>query len=109
VRPVAGRVANEGLLVYASDLNLLETAWRPLEGLSISRTDLVLSQTLSQTVWFHEVPRMDEWLLFHSTATRAHQGRSMCVGQWFTEGGALVASVAQEGLMRMRRPSGTGA
>jgi acyl-CoA thioesterase II len=107
-KPVPDRIANEGLLVYASDLNLLETAWRPLDGLSIRRLDVVLSQTLSQTVWFHDRPRMDRWLLFHATSTRAHQGRSMCVGQWFTEGGELVASVAQEGLMRMRRREGTG-
>ena len=93
---------HDAVLGLASDVHLLETAWRPVEGASIAHMGRVVSNTLTQTTWFHQPVRFDRWLQFRAHSPRAHGGRSLCVGHWFDEDGSLVASCTQEGLMRIR-------
>ncbi len=96
------RQLHEALLGFASDMYLLETGWRPVPGASITETGQVVSSTLTQTTWFHEPFQFDDWLLFRAESSKTGFGRSLCAGHWFDQTGRLVASCAQEGLMRMR-------
>lgn len=93
---------HEAMFGFASDLSLLETAWRPVEGQSITNLDQVVSNTISHTMWFHHQPRLHDWVLFHGHSPRAAGGRSLCTAHLFTADGELIGSVAQEGLMRIR-------
>jgi acyl-CoA thioesterase-2 len=60
------------------------------------------SASLDHTVWFHRPFRADEWLLYDQVSPSASGGRGLAVGRLFAEDGRLVASVAQEGLIRYR-------
>lgn len=95
----------EAMTAYISDLSLLEAAWRPVPGATIRHTDRVISNTLSHSMWFHQPPQVDDWVLFHADSPRAHAGRSLCTAHMFAADGSLMASVAQEGLMRFREPT----
>jgi acyl-CoA thioesterase-2 len=55
-------------------------------------------------MWFHEAFRADEWMLYAMDSPWAGHGRGMNRGSIFTRDGRLVASVAQEGLIRKREP-----
>lgn len=96
------RGAHEAMACYIADLSLLETAWRPIPGATIRKTDRFVSSTLSHTMWFHRWPRVDDWVLYHSEAPGAVGGRSLCTGHLFARDGTLLVSMAQEGLMRIR-------
>ena len=56
-------------------------------------------------MWFHRPARVDDWLLYVQRSPSASGGRGLAFGQFFTRDGVLVASVAQEGMMRLPRPS----
>jgi len=58
--------------------------------------------SIDHSVWFHRPFRMDEWLLYAIDSPSASGARGFCRGQIFNQAGELVASVAQEGLMRQR-------
>ncbi|MFK7970930.1 MAG: acyl-CoA thioesterase II [Bacteroidia bacterium] len=88
------------VLAYASDFNLLTTAMLP-HALSFVQKDLQLA-SLDHAMWFHRPFRADEWLLYHVDSPSASASRGFCRGSLFTTDGTLVASVAQEGLMRIR-------
>ena len=60
------------------------------------------SASLDHTVWFHRPFRADEWLLYDQASPSASGARGLAIGRLFTEDGTLVASVAQEGLIRVR-------
>ncbi len=99
------RLTHQAVLAYASDYGLLTTALQP-HGLSHwHRTIQVAS--LDHTLWFHRSFRADEWLLFVIDSPAACGARGFARGSIFTRDGILVASVAQEGLMRLR-PEGDG-
>lgn len=88
------------LLAYASDFAFLTTAMLP-HGVSwLSRGMQVAS--LDHSMWFHEDVRVDEWLLHVVDSPKAHGGRGLVRGRVFTQDGRLVASTAQEGLIRRR-------
>ena len=90
------------LLAYASDFAFLTTAMLP-HGVSwLSRGMQVAS--LDHSMWFHEDVRVDEWLLHVVDSPKAHGGRGLVRGRVFTHDGRLVASTAQEGLIRRRPP-----
>lgn len=90
------------LLAYASDFAFLTTAMLP-HGVSwLSRGMQVAS--LDHSMWFHEDVRVDEWLLHVVDSPKAHGGRGLVRGRVFTQSGRLVASTAQEGLIRRRPP-----
>ena len=102
---VGGKLDDEELthkaaLTYASDLTLLGSTLVP-HGMAISHPR-IQSASLDHTIWFHRPFRADEWLLYDQASPSASGGRGLGIGRLFTEDGRLVASVAQEGLIRPR-------
>ena len=93
---------HQALLAYASDYGLLVTSLRP-HGMHV-RDPRVMVASLDHSIWFHRPFRMDEWLLYDVDSPTSAAGRGFTRGCYFTRDGALVASVAQEGLIRLRRP-----
>lgn len=88
------------LLAYASDFSFLGTSMDP-HGVSwLSPGMQVVS--LDHVMWFHRPFRMDEWLLYAVDSPSASGGRGLVRGQFFDQRGRLVASCAQEGLIRKR-------
>ncbi len=90
------------LLAYASDMGILDTATKP-HGVNWF-TGGVQMASLDHSMWFHEPFNMSEWLLYSMDSPSASGARGFNRGEIFTERGVLVASVAQEGLMRPREP-----
>jgi len=87
------------LLVYASDRNLVSTAVRPLD----EPRDRFQMASLDHALWLHRPVRFDDWLLFVSESPVAHSARGLIFGSVFLRDGTRVASLAQEGLLRLRR------
>jgi len=92
------------VLAYASDLTLLDTALVP-HGLSVFDKS-IMAASLDHALWFHRPFRADEWLLYTQDSPNLHGARGFTRGLIFASDGTLVASVAQEGLLRERRPEG---
>ncbi len=90
---------HRSLLAYASDFGLVGTSLLP-HGLSLIRGDVQMA-SLDHAMWFHRDFRFDEWLLYAKQSTTTHGGRGFNQGQFFNQKGTLVASVTQEGLMRI--------
>ncbi len=89
------------LAAYATDLTLIGTALRPLEGVSEKDTmRLFTSAVTSHTVWFHRPFRTDDWLLLRQHSPVLAHGRSFGRGDILTADGTLVASYGQEALVR---------
>jgi acyl-CoA thioesterase-2 len=88
-------------LAYASDMTLLDTALVP-HGRNIFDQSLMLA-SLDHSLWFHRPFRMDKWLLYAQDTPSASGGRGFNRGLIFTRQGILVASTAQEGLIRVKR------
>ena len=95
---------HRAILAYASDMSLLGTCALP-HGLSWARGE-VMSASLDHVVWFHEPFRVDEWLLYATDSLWSGNGRGFNRGRVFTRDGRLVASVAQEGMIRKIVPKG---
>jgi acyl-CoA thioesterase II len=91
---------NQSVLAYASDYGLLGAALLP-HALSFQMPKLQAA-TLDHALWFHRRFRMDEWLLYTMDSPVAAGARGFTRGSFFTRDGVLVASVAQEGLLRVR-------
>ncbi len=89
------------LLAYASDFNLVATALYP-HGHTFWEPDMQVA-SLDHAMWFHRDFRMDEWLLYAMASPNAARARGLSIGRIFTREGRLVATVAQEGLMRHHR------
>jgi acyl-CoA thioesterase-2 len=87
------------VLAYASDLVLIDTALHP-HGRSLFDRDLQVA-SLDHALWFHRPFRADDWLLYAMDSPAASGGRGFNRGAVFTRDGVLVASVAQEGLIRV--------
>lgn len=95
---------HRAVITYASDFTLLGTSALP-HGLSWMRNELV-GASLDHAIWFHREARADEWLLYATDAPWSGGGRGFNRGRIFNRAGELVASVAQEGMMRKRvKPS----
>jgi len=90
------------VLAYASDFTLLDTALIA-HGRFVFDPNLMLA-SLDHAVWFHEPFRADEWLLYAQDSPSSGASRAFCRGTLFTRDGRLVASTAQEGLVRERKP-----
>ena len=88
------------LLAYASDFGLLTTSLLP-HGKSVWQRDMQIA-SLDHTIWFHRPFRMDEWLLFAMDSPNASGGRGLCFAHVYNREGVLVATLAQEGLIRLR-------
>jgi len=91
---------NTCVLTYASDLTLLGVSLVP-HGLIISSPQ-VQPASLDHSMWFHRPCRADEWMLYDQHSPSASGARGFAVGRVFDRSGALIASVAQEGLIRPR-------
>ena len=86
------------LLAYMSDYNLLNTASLPhREALNKGNT---FYASLDHAIWFHREIDFDDWLLYAMDSPSASNARGFARGSIFNKNGALIASVAQEGLMR---------
>ncbi len=90
------------VLTYASDMTLLDTALLPHAGSWFDPTLFMAS--LDHAMWFHRSFRADRWLLYSQDTPTATRGRGLARGLVFTQEGTLVASVVQEGLIRVARP-----
>jgi len=93
-------VVHRALLAYASDHGLLRAAMLP-HGLSFM-TGEVRPASLDHAMWFHRDFRMDDWLLYVLDSPSASGARGLCRGSIYTRDGRLVASAAQEGMLRIR-------
>lgn len=97
-------ILHQAVMAYASDYGLLGTALLP-HGLSFIMRR-VQAASLDHAVWFHRPFRVDDWLLYATDAPAAAGARAFTRGALFTRDGALVASTAQEGLIRLlQRPA----
>ena len=85
---------------YFSDLMLLPTSLLP-HGLMLGDPRLQIA-SLDHAVWFHAPFRADEWLCYEQEGSWAGGGRALCRGSLFDRSGTLVATVMQEGLIRVR-------
>ncbi len=90
---------HRNLLAYVSDYQLLTTAMLP-HGVRYEHGNVQLA-SLDHAMWFHRPFRADEWLLYALDSPNATGARGLARGQFFTRDGRLVASTAQEGLMRI--------
>lgn len=95
------------LLAYASDFNLIGTALRP-HGKSWYSPDMQVA-SLDHALWFHRDARVDDWLLYCMDSPSAQSARGMTRGMIYDRSGRLIASVAQEGLMRYTEAKHAGA
>jgi acyl-CoA thioesterase-2 len=93
-------LTHKAAFTYASDMTLLASSLVPHGG-DIAGPELQ-SASLDHTIWFHRPFRADEWLLYDQVSPSASGARGLAIGRVFTEDGRLVASVAQEGLIRPR-------
>lgn len=93
-------IVHQAVLAYASDYGLLPTSLLP-HGVSYRDPRLQLA-SLDHTLWMHRPFRADEWLLYVMDSPTAAGARGFTRGQVYTRDGTLVASVAQEGLIRLK-------
>ena len=90
---------HQALLAYASDFHLLGTATFP-HGISYYQPNVQMA-SLDHALWFHRPFRADEWLLYSIDSPSSQGSRGLARGQIFDRNGRLVASTAQEGLIRV--------
>lgn len=95
------RILHQCLLAYASDFYLLSTSMHP-HGVHWIEPEMQVT-SLDHAVWFHRSTRVDDWLLHAMISPWAGAGRGLVHGRFYDRQGHLVASTAQEGLIRDRR------
>jgi len=93
-------VLHRSMLAYASDFHLIGTATFP-HGISYLQKNVQMA-SLDHALWFHRPFRVDDWLLYSCDSPTAQGARGLARGMIFSEDGRLVASTAQEGLIRLR-------
>jgi acyl-CoA thioesterase-2 len=94
---------HSALLAYISDMTLMSTAVAAL-GRTICDPTLQVA-SLDHAMWFHRPFRADGWLLYAQESPTAARARGLSRGEFFSREGVLIASVAQEGLIRPRTPN----
>jgi acyl-CoA thioesterase-2 len=92
---------HRSVLAYTSDMGLLDTAL-VRHGRTLFETEF-MAASLDHALWLHRPFRADDWLLYSQDSPNLEGGRGFARGLVFTRDGTLVASVAQEGLVRLRR------
>jgi acyl-CoA thioesterase-2 len=90
---------HRNVLAYVSDYQLVSTATLP-HGIHFAEGHVQLA-SLDHAMWFHRPFRVDEWLLYAMDSPNASGGRGLALGRIFTRDGTLVASTAQEGVVRV--------
>lgn len=94
------RLVHAAVLTYASDFSLLESVLRR-HGIAWSDPRL-RPASLDHAMWFHRPPRADEWTLYDQDSPSAQSGRGLGIGRMFAGDGTLVATVGQEGMLRIK-------
>jgi acyl-CoA thioesterase-2 len=92
-------IIHRAALAYASDYTILESIYRR-HGIPWSHPGLK-SASLDHAMWFHRDGRADEWLLYVQESPSAQGGRGLALGRIFSREGLLLATVAQEGMVRV--------
>jgi acyl-CoA thioesterase-2 len=95
------QLRHQQLLAYASDLTMMAAAMRPHAGVGFGAPDVAASAVTSHTISFHRRIRVDDWLLFVQQSPVAAGGRAYIRGDVFDASGVVVASCAQEVLIRV--------
>ena len=94
-------VAHQALLAHATDLTLIGTSLRPHAGLGEDDSpERIQTAVTSHTLWFHRALRVDDWLLISQESPVVAAGRGFAQGHVHTRAGELVASFAQESMLR---------
>jgi acyl-CoA thioesterase-2 len=97
----AGHVAHRALLAHATDLTLIGTSLRPHAGFSeADAPERVITAVTTHTVWFHRAVRIDDWWGLVQASPIMDGARAFGRGEVFDAAGGLVASYAQESLVR---------
>ena len=91
---------HDAVLAYGSDYSLLDPVIRR-HGRAWGDGTLTVA-SLDHSMWFHRPARADEWILYAQESPSAQGGRGLAIGRMFSEDGTLVATVAQEGMMRAK-------
>ncbi|ORE93883.1 acyl-CoA thioesterase II [Aurantimonas sp. 22II-16-19i] len=94
-------VLNTVILAYLSDMTLLDTALFA-HGLSVF-DERVQAASLDHAMWFHQPARVSDWMLYTQDSPSSSGGRGLTRGSLYGLDGTLIASVAQEGLIRPKR------
>jgi acyl-CoA thioesterase-2 len=92
-------VDHQAALAYASDFTLLESIYRR-HGIAWAHRGLK-SASLDHAMWFHRDASINEWVLYVQESPSAQGGRGLSFGKIYTREGMLIASVAQEGMVRV--------
>lgn len=93
------QILHTAALAYASDYSILESIYRR-HGIPWSHPGLK-SASLDHAMWFHRPARVDQWMLYVQESPSAQGGRGLALGRIFNTRGELVATVAQEGMVRV--------
>jgi acyl-CoA thioesterase-2 len=95
-------VFNQAVLAYASDMSFLSTSMRP-HGMSWQTRGLQTA-SIDHAIWFHRPSQFNDWHLYAQKSPSASGSRGFNLGEVYSQDGRLIASTAQEGLMRYRPP-----
>ncbi len=98
------RRLRNAVLTYFSDLTLLGPTLLP-HGRVVSSPDMQVA-SLDHTIWFHRPAEANQWFLYDQHSPSASRGRGLAIGRVFSEDGDMVATIAQEGLIRRVDPAG---
>ena len=96
------RLIQSAVLAYASDMTLLDTSLYP-HGKKVFDNDLQVA-SLDHSMWFHRPVDLNDWLLFAQDSPSSSGSRGLARGSLYTRSGELIASTAQEGLIRLKDP-----
>lgn len=93
-------LTHQALIAFVSDMGLLSTGLRPhIDG---TTRENIQAASLDHALWFHGPVRADQWTYYHCDSPIAGSGRNFNRGSFYTEDGRLIASTAQEALIRLR-------
>ncbi len=98
----ADRATRSAVLAYLSDMTVLDTSTFPHGRAVFDPT--VQAASLDHAMWFHREHPLDDWLLYAQDSPSASGARGFTRGEIYSRSGVLIASVAQEGLIRQRKP-----
>ncbi len=94
-------ITQRAALAYVCDYTILEPLLRT-QNLSWS-TEGLITASLDHSMWFHRSGRVDDWVLYVQEAISSQNNRGLALGRFYTRGGQLLATVAQEGMIRPPR------
>lgn len=87
-------------IAYASDGGFVTTAARA-HGFTFLSQSMSMMASLDHCMWFHAPARVDQWLLYDMYSPRSAAGRGVSFGRMYSQDGTLIATTAQEGIMRL--------